>query len=64
MSNPLQIIVTVRNVYGRETVYPVCEKAQLFATLTNAKTLTPHALTTIKALGYAVVQSTLPSLKL
>ena len=47
-----ELIVQVRNVYGNETVYPVCEKAKLFASLSGKKTLTHYAIKDIKALGY------------
>lgn len=56
----MQIIVTIKNVYGNELVYPVCPKARLFAEMVGTKTLTPHQLTKIEALGYTIVQSTLP----
>lgn len=48
------IIVRVRGVYGRELIYPHCITAQRLAHLTGATTLTPHALRTIKDLGYRV----------
>lgn len=57
----MQIVVTIKSVYGNELVYPVCEKAKLFAKLSGSKTLTHSALRDIKALGYAVVQSQIPS---
>ena len=59
----MQILVSVRSVYGNQTVYPVCEKAKLFASLAKAKTLTWDAVEKIKALGYAVaVQPTVEAL--
>jgi hypothetical protein len=57
----MQIIITVKNVYGNELVYPVCPKAKLFAELAGSKTLTHSALVKIEALGYTIVQSRLPS---
>ncbi len=49
-----KIQVTVRNVYGKETVYPICEKAHTFAKLVGQKTLTMSQLRTIKELGYEI----------
>ncbi len=50
----MKIQVTVRDVYGLRTIYPACDIAKLFARLAGTKTLTTHALETIKALGYTV----------
>lgn len=45
--------VKIKNVYGTELVYPVCEKSKLFANLTNNQTLTEHSRRLIKLLGYS-----------
>jgi len=50
----MTITVQIKNVYGNETVYPVCEKAKTFAALAGHKTLTRHAIAMIKALGYTI----------
>jgi hypothetical protein len=50
----MKIQVTVRDIYGLQTIYPACDVAKLFARLAGTKTLTRHALETIKALGYQV----------
>ena len=44
--------VKIRNVYGKDLVYPVCNKSKLFALLTNSQTLSDGARRTIKELGY------------
>ena len=49
-----EIIVTIKNQYGTEVVYPVCEHAKLFARIANTKTLTLDVISTIKALGVAI----------
>ena len=49
-----QILVDIRDVYGRETIYPACPTAELLAQLAATKTLTRAALATIRALGYSV----------
>jgi hypothetical protein len=48
------IEVEVKNIYGKDTFYPLCNKALLLAQLSGNKTLTLDALKTIKSLGYEV----------
>ena len=50
----MTITVKIKNIYGNETVYPVCDTAQTFARMLNTKTLTREALKHIKALGYTI----------
>lgn len=50
----MSITVSYRDVYGVTKVYPVCERAKLFADLAGTKTLTDHALRTIQRLGYSI----------
>lgn len=50
------ILVEVREVYGTQHVYPVCEKAKFFCQLTGKKTLTHAMLCVIEANGYAIKQ--------
>ncbi len=50
----MQITVRITNLYGNQTVYPVCEKALLLARLAGFKTLPAHTIETIKALGYSI----------
>lgn len=50
----MNITVRVRSIYGIETVYPACPAAELFAKIAGTKTLTPHALRDIAALGYQI----------
>jgi hypothetical protein len=33
----MEMIVEIRNVYGVEQVYPVCNKAKLFASIAGTK---------------------------
>ncbi len=47
-----ELKVKVKNVYGNELIYPVCEQSKLFAALANTETLTQRAVATIKKLGY------------
>ncbi len=50
----MKIQVTIRNVYGNETIYPACPNSQLFAKLLKQTTLTRSDLSIIKQLGYEV----------
>lgn len=48
------ITVRIKNNYGQDSIYPVCEKAKTFAKLLGQKTLTRRDIATIKELGFAV----------
>ena len=48
----MNLIVSKKNVYGVERVYPVCNKAKLFARISGNKTLLPEDIELIKKLGY------------
>lgn len=50
----MTITVSIRNVYGNERIYPVCENALLFAKIAGTQTLTREVLAKIKLLGYTV----------
>lgn len=52
----MQITVTIREVYGIKTVYPVCITAKVFASIAGTKTLTLATLKKIEALGYQIMQ--------
>lgn len=54
----MQIVVEVKSVYGEDKVYPVCDKAKLFAEMLGTKTLTHSALIYIERLGYEITQHT------
>ncbi len=43
-----------KNVYGRILIYPVCDKANIFAGLLSTKTFTLGQLTLIESLGYTI----------
>lgn len=49
----MNITVDIKNVYGNELIYPVCEKAQILARLIGAKTFTSSKVRTLKELGYS-----------
>ena len=48
------ITIKIEKNYGIETAYPACDQSRLLAKLAGTKTLTWHALETIRALGYAI----------
>ncbi len=48
------IHVKEKNVYGNDLVYPVCDKAKLFAQIAGSKTLTEQTLTCIVKMGFMV----------
>ena len=50
----MQIIVQIKNVYGEEKIYPVCDKAQAFAAIAGTRTLTLQTIKQVKKLGYRV----------
>ena len=54
MNYPDKIQVQIKDVYGRQTAYPVCDKAKLFAKLAGTATLTHDARQIILALGYNI----------
>ena len=48
----MKLVVSKKNVYGVERVYPICNKAKLFAAISGNKTLLPEVIEQIKKLGY------------
>jgi len=53
--NMMDIFVQVKNVYGVQTVYPVCDQAKFFAALAGTKTLTRESIKLIRQAGYKPV---------
>lgn len=50
----MKITVSVRNVYGNETIYPACTQSAFFCRLAGTKTLTAEMLRLIRAQGYEI----------
>jgi hypothetical protein len=44
----------MRDVYGTEKVYPICDNAMQFASIAGTTTLTERVLKRIEALGYTI----------
>ena len=51
-----QITVKIKNVYGKDLYYPVCQEAKRFARIVGSTTLTPRTLKKLMFLGYEVIQ--------
>ncbi len=54
-TNTKELIVRKDRVFGNEHIYPVCNKAQLFAHISGHKTLLPAVIHNIKRLGYTII---------
>jgi hypothetical protein len=50
----MTIQIEIKNVYGTETVYPVCRHAKFLAAMAGTKTLTADKLRLIAANGYEI----------
>lgn len=50
MSNTLRI--TIKNVYGKETIYPICDTAIKLAEFKGQKTFTENDIKKLKDIGY------------
>lgn len=48
------ITVRIKNVYGNELIYPVCDNAKAFAQMSEKKTLSARNIDIIKKMGYTV----------
>jgi hypothetical protein len=48
------VIIQIRNVYGNNVAYPVCDHAKEFTRLTGKKTLSRNDLYAIERLGFVV----------
>ena len=44
----------IKNVYGNELIYPVCDKAKAFTLLSGRKTLSRRDIEIIETLGFSV----------
>jgi hypothetical protein len=51
----MKIVLTIKNVYGNDLIYPICEKAKLFVSLIGKKTFATNDLSVIERLGYKII---------
>ena len=50
----MQLIVEVKNIYGVERIYAVCNNAKLITKLKNSKTLSKEDISILRELGYKI----------
>ena len=50
----IKVFVIVRNIYGREMVYPACPVTEIIASIAKTKTLSDNDLSAIRKLGYEI----------
>ena len=50
----IKVFVTIKNVYGREMVYPACPVTEIIASIAKTKTLSDNDLRAIRQLGYEI----------
>lgn len=50
----ITVFVTIKNVYGKEMVYPACPVTEIIASIAKTKTLSDNDLAAIKKLGYEI----------
>tara|TARA_R110000787_G_scaffold96662_3_gene200147 strand:- start:244 stop:597 length:354 start_codon:yes stop_codon:yes gene_type:complete len=50
----MKITVEIKTVYGKQLIYPVCENAYAFASLTKKKTFSLDNVDEIKKLGFRI----------
>ena len=55
-SNIMNLTIEIKNVYGNELIYPICDKALKLCSLTGQKTFSKGAINTLKMLGYSFTQ--------
>ena len=51
----MTITVEIRNTYGQDKIYPVCDKAKIFADIAGTTTLLPRDIQRIQMLGFEVL---------
>ena len=50
----MKLIVQIKNIYGVNSIYPVCEKSKSFSRIAGLKTLQQSTIDEIKKLGYKI----------
>lgn len=55
METPLTIRIELRDQYGKQVAYPVCDTAKAFADIAGTKILTDMTLLRIAGLGYTIL---------
>ena len=55
MQTPLTIRIELKDQYGKQVAYPICDNAKSFADIAGTKVLTDMTLMRIAALGYTII---------
>ena len=50
----MQLIVEIKNIYGVERIYAVCNNAKLITKLKQSKTLSKDDISILRELGYTI----------
>ena len=50
----MQLIVEIKNVYGVQRIYAVCNNAKLITKLKQSKTLSKDDISILRELGYTI----------
>ena len=50
----MQLIVEVKNIYGVERIYAVCNNSKLITKLKQSKTLNKEDISILRELGYTI----------
>ena len=53
--SPLTVRIELKDQYGKQVAYPICDTAKTFADIANSKTLTDQTLLRIAGLGYTII---------
>ena len=51
----IKVFVMVRNIYGRDLIYPACPVSEIIASIAKSKTLSDNDIAAMKKLGYEIV---------
>ncbi len=46
------LYITIKQVYGKDTIYPSCDDSNVFCSMLSRKTLTESDMRHIRTLGY------------
>ena len=52
---PLTIRIELKDQYGKQVAYPICDTAKTFADIAGTKVLTDMTLLRIAGLGYTII---------
>ena len=56
----IKVFVKIKNVYGREMVYPACPVTEIIASIAKTKTLSQDDLFNMLKLGYEIQVNSQP----